>query len=151
MAHFLQIAIIACFNFCQSFNITSYNSFSLTSKADSTIKFFTFKISYDFKVHPQMEVTSTCVFAAPIFTKLKYSTVYVKIFYIDITRISGHKYQSSDTSSARPLRKAWYHCANFHETHKWQTALYGDLIYRISPKSVNKCGNGGYIFIYPTG
>ena len=88
-------------------------SFSITCKADSTIKFFTFKISYDFKVHPQMEVTSTCAFAAPIFTNLKCSTVYVKIFYIDISRISGHKYKSMDTSSARPLRKAWLSLCQF--------------------------------------
>jgi len=27
MAYFLQIAIIACFHFCQSFNNTTFNSF----------------------------------------------------------------------------------------------------------------------------
>jgi hypothetical protein len=113
MARFLQIAIIICFHSRQSFKITSFNSFSITWKVDSTMKFSTFKISYDFKVHPYIDVTSTCAFAAPIFTNLKCSTVYVKIFYIDISRISGHKYGNTDTSSARPLSKVWLSSRQF--------------------------------------
>jgi len=39
-----------------------------------------------------MEVTSTCAFLAPFFTNFKCLTVHVKIIYVDISRISGHKY-----------------------------------------------------------
>ena len=47
-----------------------------------------------------------------------------------------------------PSEKHDFPTADFHETHKGPTALCADILYRISPKSDNKCGKQGWKFTY---
>lgn len=42
-----------------------------------------------------------------------------------------------------PQVKSDFYCTNFHEIHNYSTALWRDIVYRISLKSVKKCGQCG--------
>jgi hypothetical protein len=41
-----------------------------------------------------------------------------------------------------------FHCTDSHETHKYSQEFRGDLLYRISPKSIKECGKYGYKGVY---
>jgi hypothetical protein len=45
--------------------------------------------------------------------------------------------------SLTPAGKHELSCANFHESHRFTTALHADLLQQIYPKSDKKCGIGG--------
>ena len=67
-----------------------------------------------------------------------------------LSKLGKKNTENTEKFSFTPLDvKHVFHCTNFHETHKRSTTtLCEDLLYRISPKSVNKSGNYGYKFIY---
>jgi hypothetical protein len=49
---------------------------------------------------------------------------------------------------SHPSEKHDFPTADFHETHNGPAALCADILYRISPKSDNKCGKQGWKFTY---
>jgi len=47
-----------------------------------------------------------------------------------------------------PVTNAMPLLPDFHDTHKWPTALSAELTEQKSPKSENKCADYGYTYIH---
>jgi len=74
-------------------------------------------------------------------------TDFIKMFFI-LKNVMSVWYKCKCNFIYRWKKKYWLSCTDFHKTHKCSTALGADLLYKISPKSDNKCGKHWYKFIY---